>query len=160
MNIDMRRCWVGLKKGSEISHFVWQEWVDAAMGFMAGYNYRGAGIVIYLRRIRRANLRDGIVELCPLRTDYDGRVIETSSVGVWMGWPPFDVHICKFEMEQWLKACDIDLAAHRLVSEVMKNYNRLSHLDREIERAERVIEIVVFGQMEEAGDDEIEEKTE
>ena len=28
-----------------------------------------------------------------------------------MGWPPFDVHICKFEMEQWLKACDIDVAA-------------------------------------------------
>ena len=91
------------------------------MGFMSGHNGRGDGKVKYERKIRRADLRDGIVTLCPLRTDDDERLVETSSVGVWMGWPPFDVHICKFEMEQWLKACEIDLAAHRLLSEDLEN---------------------------------------
>ena len=38
-----------------------------------------------------------------------------------MGWQPFDFHICKFEMEQWLNACDIDLAAHRLASKDFEN---------------------------------------
>ncbi len=28
---------------------------------------------------------------------------------IWKGWPPFDVRFCKFEMEQWLGACDIDV---------------------------------------------------
>ena len=144
-DVDMQRCSVGLKKGNEISHFVWQDWVDAAMGFMAGYNDLGGGQVKYERKIRRADLRDGMVELCPLRTDDEERVIETSSVEVWVGWPPFDVHICKFEMEQWLKACDIDLAAHRT-----EDWDSCEHVDEEVDRAERVIESVVFGQMEEA----------
>ena len=159
MDVEMKRCWVGLKKGNEISRFVWQEWVDAVMGFMAGYNDRGGGKVKYDRKIRRSDLRDGMVSLCPMRTNDDERVVETSIVGVWMGWPPFDVHICKFEMEQWLKACDIDLSAHRLVSEDCENWDMFHHVDEEIERAERVIETVVFGRVEEMRD-EIEEKKE
>ena len=159
MDVNIQRCWVGLKTGVEISRFVWQDWVDAAMGFMAEYNGRGGGKVKYERKIRRADLRDGMVKLCPLRTDDEERVVETSIVGVWMGWPPFDVGICKYEMEQWLKAFNIDLAAHRLVSEDAENWRKLYYVDKEIERAERVIETVVFGQMEEVRDD-IEEKKE
>ena len=128
------------------------------MGFMAEYNDRGDGKVEYERKIRRADLRDGTVALCPLRTNDEARVRETNSLKVWIGWPPFDVHICKFEMEQWLKACDIDLAAHRLVPEDRENWDWLEHVDKEIERAEMVIESVIFGQMEEVGD-EVEEKT-
>ena len=152
MEVDMQRCSVGLKRGNEISRFVWQEWLDAAMGFMAGYNDRGGGKLKYERNIRRADLRDGMVTLCPLRTDHDKGVVETSIVQVWMGWPPFDVHICKFEMEQWLNACDVDLAEHRLLSEYF-DFRELKHVDEEIELAERVIETVVFGQMEEARDE-------
>ena len=158
IDVDMQKCSVGLKKGSEISRFVWQEWVDAAMGFMVGYNDRGSGKVKYERKIKRANLREGMVTLCPLRTEDDVRVVETSIVEVWMGWPPFDVHICKFEMDQWLKACDIDLAAHRLLSEYSGNGRRFDDVDAEIERAERVIESVVFGQMEEVRDEINEER--
>ena len=130
------------------------------MGFMAGYNDRGGGKVKYERKIRRADLRDGTVTLCPVRKDDDERVVETSIVAVWMGWPPFDVHICMFEMDQWLKACDIDLAAHRLVHHGAGNTSRLWLAYREIWRAERAIEIVVFGRMEQMRDDEIEEKRE
>ena len=69
------------------------------MGFMVGYNGRGGGKVKYERKIRRSDLRDRVVLFCPPRTDYDERIIETSSVGMWMGWPLFDVHVNKFEME-------------------------------------------------------------
>ena len=44
----------------------------------------------------------------------------------------FDVHTCKFEMEQWSSACDIDLAAHRLFSEDFGNRLRFNHVDDEI----------------------------
>ena len=153
IDIDMQRCSVGLKKGSEISRFVWQDWVDAAMGFMEGYNDRGDGKVKYERKIRRADLRDGMLTLCPLRTNDDERVVETSIVEVWMVWPPFDVHIYKFEMEQWLKAYDIDLAAQRLRSADFATCFRFIHVDEEIERAERVIESVVFRQLAEVRDE-------
>ena len=126
---------------------------------MAGYNERDDGKVKYGRKIRKADQRDGMLTLCPLRRNDDERVIETKSVEVWMGLPPFDVQVCKFEMEQWLKACDIDLAAHRLVSEDIGTWNLLDHVDKEIERAERVIESVVFGQLEEVGD-EVDKKRE
>ena len=39
----MQRNSVRLKKGNEISRYVWQDWVESAMGFMAGYNERGGG---------------------------------------------------------------------------------------------------------------------
>ena len=165
IDLDAQKCHVGLKKGDDVSRFVWQDWVDAAMGFMAGYNYRDGGKGEYERRIRRADLRDTIVELSPLRTDEDERGIETSIVGVWMRWPPFDVHICKFEMEHCLNACDIDLATHRLVpadwrTELWKieNWEMLRNVDEEIELAERVIESVVFTESEELSE-EIEAKT-
>ena len=51
----------------------------------------------YERKIRRVYLRDGILGLCPLRTDYDEIIIETSSVGVWVEWPPFDVYVHESE---------------------------------------------------------------
>ena len=146
IRIDKNRetCTVGLKKGSEVSRFVWQDWVDAAMGFMAGYN-DACGRMGYERKTRRADLQDAIVELCPLRVDDYERVIETSKVRVWMGWPPFDVHICKFETEQWLNAFDIDLAAHRLANFDIdyRNISLFDEVDEELERAEKTIESVV-----------------
>ena len=81
-----------------------------------------------------------------------------SIVGLWMGWPPFDIHICKLEMEQCLNACDIDQAANRLLSENDEDQSRFEHVHKGIERAERVIESVAFVQMEEAKD-EIDEKS-
>ena len=139
-----QRYFVDLKKGSEISCFVLQDWMEAAMEFIAGCDNRGCGKVKYERKIRNADLRDGMVTLCSLRTNDETRVVEMNIVGVWVGCSPFDVHICKFEMEQWLNACDIDLAAHRLASEDFENRHRFEHVYKERELAERVIESVVF----------------
>ena len=97
---DMQRCSVGLKKENEISRFVWQHWLDAGMGIMAGFNDRVAGKVKYERKIGRADLRDGMVISYPLRTSDNKRVIETSSLEVLMGWPKFGIRICKFEIEE------------------------------------------------------------
>ena len=133
---------------------------DSEVEAYDSYTDRVGGKVKYERKIRRADLRDGMVTMRPLRTNDDEIVVETSSVEVWMGCPPFDVQICKFEVEQWLKACDIDLAAYRLVSEEeLDNWVRLHQVDKEIWRAERVIETVVSGRVEEVRD-EIEEKRE
>ena len=41
----------------------------------------------------------------------------------------------------------IDLAVHSLLPEYSKYWNRFDHVVHEIERAERIIETVVFGQM-------------
>ena len=106
-----------------------------------------------------ADLQNGTVTMCHLRIKDEERVVETSNVEVWMGWPPFDVHTCKFEMDQWLKAWDIDLAAHSLKSEDFENWYGVRPVDYEIRRAERLIETIVFGQMEELRD-EIEKKKE
>ena len=75
-----------------------------------------------------------------------------------MGWPPLDVQIYKFEMDQSLKACDIDLAAQRFQSKKIGIFE-LIRLDEEIERAERVIESVVFRRRKGVRDD-IDEKRE
>ena len=37
---------------------------------------------------------------------------------------PFDTRICKFEMELWLNACDIDLANHRPLSPAAPKFNQ------------------------------------
>lgn len=74
-----------------------------------------------------ADLRDGMVVVCSLRTDYDERIIESSTAGVWMERTPFDVHICKFETEQWLNSCYIDLAAYRLFVQYRPDSNRIHH---------------------------------
>ncbi len=36
------------------------------------------------------------------------RIEQPRTGGVWMGWPAFDMRFCKFEVEQWLSACNID----------------------------------------------------
>lgn len=64
---------------------------------------------------KKGGLNDVMVELCPLRTDHDEIIVEASSMGVWMEWPPSDLDICDFEIEQWLNACDMVLAAFCLL---------------------------------------------
>ena len=60
------------------------------------------------------------MEFYTRRTKYEEIIIETNSVGVWMEWAKFDVHNCKFEMEQRLNARDIDLAAYRQLVRQLK----------------------------------------
>ena len=149
IDVNTKICKVALKKGSEVSRFVWQDWVEAAMGFMDGYSDRGGSKGGYQRKIIPADLRDPIVELCPLQTDEDNRVVGANEVRVWMGWPPFDVRICKFEMEQWLKAFNIGSPADDSVHDNLK---------QAIEQGESVIEAVVCGEAKSVRE-EISEKT-
>ena len=67
----------------------------------------------YERMVRRADFRDGMIVWYPLRTECDERIIETSSMGIWMEGSSFDVHLCEFEMEQCLNVCFIDLTVYR-----------------------------------------------
>ncbi len=128
-----------LRNDSGDARFIWQDWVDAAMGYMKGFEVHDDGDFGYGRQIARADLRKPMVELCPLRVSDD--VIEpivkrTDSARMWTGWPPFDVQICKFELEQWFNACDTNL---RLVIEGVGFWSA----EREVRSVERVIEAVV-----------------
>ncbi len=81
------------------------------MGCMKGFEQACNGEVGYGRKIVRADLRKPPVELCPVRVNYfelEAQLERTGTVRVWTGWPAFDVRICKFEMDQWLDACNFN----------------------------------------------------
>ncbi len=101
-----------LRNDSGIAQFRWQDWVDAAMGCLKGIEENDDGDLGYGRQILKADLRKPMVELSPLRVNKDGmepEVEKTTVARVWMGWPPFDVRICKFELDQWFTACNVKL---------------------------------------------------
>ncbi len=101
-----------LRNGDSDAEFKWQDWADAAMGCLKGFEESLHDELRYGRTIVKANLHNPIVELCPVRTNESGiePVLEKVSVArVWTGWLPFDARICKFELDQWLAVCDIKL---------------------------------------------------
>ena len=105
VNFESRRVTIQLKNASESSQFIWQDWVDTAMGIMKGL---GESTMNSDRRIIQADLREPVVRMSPL-PDEDSRELgeQTGTAHVWMGWPPFDTRICKFEIDQWLNAYNI-----------------------------------------------------
>ncbi len=99
-----------LQNNSGDSRFIWQDWLDSAMGYMKGFEVALDGSNGYDRKITRAELGKPMVELSPLLVDdYDAEVEKQGTARVWMGWPPFDPRICKFEVDQWLDACNLDI---------------------------------------------------
>ncbi len=101
-----------LRNDSGITEFRWQDWVDAAMGCLKGIEENDDGDLGYGRQILKADVRKPMVELSPLCVNEDGmepEVEKTDTARVWMGWPPFDVRICKFELDQWFNACNVKL---------------------------------------------------
>jgi len=129
---------LSLKSNSVEGTFKWQDWIDAAMGYMKGWNERDdGGEVKYEWTIVRVDLREPMVEVFPLRIDDEGNVEKTGVAQIWQGWPVFDTSICKFEVEQWLSACDIDLNA-------IENLNDETIVDIEVERAERLLKVFVL----------------
>ncbi len=122
-----------LENNSGDTRFIWQNWVDAAMGCMKGFEEGKNGKCGYGRKIVRANLRKPMVEMCPLLMDGDGIeniVARKSTARIWMGWPPFEVGICKFEVDQWLDACDL-------------NIRRGWQADQEVARVSGIINAVI-----------------
>ncbi len=110
IQIDKRNCTVSLRleNDSGDTRFIRQKWVDAAMGWMKGFEEGKDGKRGYGRKIVKAELRKPMVELCPLHVRYDEIeevVQKTRTTRVWTGWPVFDVRICKVEVDQWLGAC-------------------------------------------------------
>ncbi len=124
---------LSLNKGSDDELFEWQEWVDARMGCMKAWSERDGADLSHKRTIMRGDLREQIVELCPLCEDENGNVIRTDTAWIWMGWSVFDENICKFEVEQWLAACGINVPTIEDKFEA----------DREVERCELLLQAIV-----------------
>ncbi len=114
IRLDLGNGRVALKLRNESgdAKFKWQAWVDASMGYLKGIEDKECSELGYGRTILKADLRKPMVELSPLCVK-EGRlgpeVDKTSRVRIWMGWLPFDVGICKFELDQWFAACDAKL---------------------------------------------------
>ncbi len=70
------------------------DWVNAALGFMQGYEIHDDGTYRHGRKIVEAKLSNPIVKLCPLIVNEDGIepvVEQTSTARVWIGWPALQI---------------------------------------------------------------------
>ena len=111
-----------LKNDSRSARFRWQKWVDAAMGGLRGMEegkreYESDYEVKYGRTIVRGDLREPILEMCPLMFGNDDSVKETGIVRMWIGWPAFDKNICQYEVEEMMASCNMYWGRRCRVSE-------------------------------------------
>ena len=110
-----------LKNNSESAGFRWQKWVDAAMGCLRGMEEcENEDAVKYERTIVREDLREPIVEMCPLLFGDDDSIIETGTARMWVGWPAFDGNICQFEVEEMMASCNMYWGRRCRISEEKK----------------------------------------
>ena len=110
------------------AQFVWQDWLDAAMGCLKGFEDGKNSELGYGRKIIRPNLREQMVELCQLYVNGYGIgavMDQMSTARVWLGWPAFDVRICKFEMDQWLDACNVNIREGWIPYGVIESFERV-----------------------------------
>ena len=104
MNTDSREASLKLKCEAENTRFEWENWINAAMGLLKGWNER-----VMDRReddfegpsglVKPAQLSRGVLELEPPHAELPklaGKIL------VWTGWPMFDVRVCQFENDQWM----------------------------------------------------------
>ncbi len=82
--------------------FAWQVRIVKAMQSMKGFDENPAGKSTYEQMIVRADLRELMAVLCPLHWGVDGAPRKTSTARILLGWPLFDLRICRFEVEQLL----------------------------------------------------------
>ena len=110
-----------MRNDSRDTRFMWQDWVDAGMGCMKGFEECKNGGKGYARKIVRVDLRKPMVELCPLYASEPGMDEElrrTSTARLWTGWPTFDLRIAKFEVDQWHHACNVDIREYWVSSRI------------------------------------------
>ncbi len=139
-NPNAREVSLSLKNDSDDKCFKWQDWVDAIMGCMKGFEGR-RGRKMSNRTIVRSDLRTPVLKLNPFRPNTVGRTEETNVARIWMGWPAFDMNICKFEVEQWLAACKIDLKSFHGSTISIPTHKQ--DAITEIERAKSVVEATI-----------------
>ena len=68
-----------------------------------------------------------------------GIVERTGTARVWEGWPPFDMRVCKFEMDEWMNACGVDW------NDLKNDDDIRSKAEGEVESAEWAILDIVLG---------------
>lgn len=121
------------------ARFVWQHWINAAMGFMKGMDEeaeqggdsegaRGTAdddeSLHVKRRIAKADLSRSILRISTDHADLDMKHLSRELV-VFTGWPIFDVRIDTFELNQWLSASGNDPT---------QISSRISELDRLVDK--------------------------
>ncbi len=129
-----------LRNDSGITQSRWQDWVDAAMGCLKGIEEKSDSDLGYDQQIVRADLSRPMVELSPLRVNEDGmepEVEKTTTARMWMGWLPFDVGICKFELDEWFTACNAKPNGALARKEYSTAENEVSRIEELMKRVKR-----------------------
>ena len=111
IDAHIHRCFVGLKKMSEISPFAWEDCVEKATVFRAGYNDRGWWKLKYANNfaisgLSKWNCRDVSSENRLRRKNYRNNQCGSMDweATVWCSY-------CKFDMERCIDEFDIGLTA-------------------------------------------------
>lgn len=103
------RAKMNLSFGERNPVFQWENWINAAMGLMAGLNQRqktkveesGYKFNGPLDMIKRVDLSNSILMLTPYHSQLENL---PASVMIWTGWPLFDLRVCQFEKNQLMDA--------------------------------------------------------
>lgn len=143
-NLNTRQVTLKLTSDCRGAHFIWEDWVNAMIGLMKGmilhrekHKTDDTSSNMGMLPLQRANLREPMLELCPLYMTWDDTAFQTKPARIWTGWPPFDWRVCQFEVDQWLSAFGLDL------SEFEEPYAILSHHDKVLKHAECNIKSII-----------------
>ncbi len=132
-----RKISLRLRNSNRDERFRWQDWVDAAMGYFKGFEERDDGDWGCNRQIARRDLRKVMLEVSLLCLNRQGIEEVTKKTGIarmWTGWLPFDVIIGKFEFDQWLTACEVNLIVAQGAKERMETENEVLRVERVLDR--------------------------
>lgn len=139
-----------LRGNSSECKFEWNDWINAAMGFLKGYDLwnpedrlsnnctRLEGYpnkpLLRPRTISKTNVQN--MKMITISSPDHELPDLPCDLHIWTGWPIFDVRICQFEMKQWMYGAALDQElSNRSVSDVER-------FDEEVEKAEQALLII------------------
>ena len=104
---------IELKSEKRSIQFMWEKWINAAMGLMKGHGelwesfwddeedvYQGP-----IALINPADLSRPMLKLEPPETEDHEEEDIPGELWVWTAWPIFDSRVCQFEVDQWMASC-------------------------------------------------------
>ena len=125
---------------SSVQQFIWEDWINCAMGFIKGLDLAVA---------ERPNLYPKCSlqwrTRTPVKVDLSRPIVTISKphpelphlpgvIRIWTGWPLFDIKVAQFEINNWMRAAGFLIGFNDVARPVMgccKLYFR-----REVEKAE------------------------
>ncbi len=149
-NANGRNAMLKLRGNPTNCNFEWHDWINAAMGFLNGYDvwnppdrldnicrcvegYPG-NLFRQARTISKTDVRNlGIMTFSPPEAEISEL---PGDLHIWNGWPIFDVRICQYEMKQWIRGAGLDNELANMSASTE------SRFDKEVEKAEKALSFI------------------